>query len=95
MQDLSLLDDSLTPLWISMHLSVEIPYCSIDYEFSAAVHQFLISHRGRTSRICLPSSLLNSMDADALMRWLRLATDQVFAAANSRNLQHDSTVELA
>ena len=77
MHYLSLLDDSLTPVWMSMYLGVEIPNASISYEFSAAAHHFLISHDRRTYRLCLSSSRLSTMDSDELMHWLRAAADQV------------------
>ena len=60
-----------------MYLSVEIPNASIGYEFSGTVHYFLISHDRHTYRLSLASSLLSTMDSDKLMRWLRLAADQV------------------
>lgn len=93
MHDLSLLDDSLTPVWMSMYLGVEIPNASISYEFSGAAHHFLISHDRCTYRLCLSSSLLSTMDSDKLMRWLRLAADQVLTGRGplDTDVRYDST----
>ena len=91
--DLSLLDDSLTPVWMSMYLGVEIPHALISYEFSGTAHHFLISHDRQTYRLCLASSLLSTMDSDKLMRWLRLAADRVLTGMGSSDpdTRYDST----
>ena len=73
----SLLDDCLTPLWLSIYLSDELPDASVDYQYAGNTHRFLIQHHALSYELELDDCVLETMEMEDLTSTLGLVIDRV------------------
>ena len=80
--EMDLLNDGLTPCWISIFLSMALPDASVDHEYIGGAHRFIVLRAGVVHHVELEQSAL-SMDADELLWMLENVADRILADAGS------------
>jgi hypothetical protein len=86
LMQMDLLDESLTPVWISLFLSVEIPDAEVDHAYADGNHRFCVTGHGFAYEVSLEQSVLTKMDADELMYALELVVDRMLSGAGPRRI---------
>jgi hypothetical protein len=81
--EMDLLDDSLTPCWISIFLSMALPEASVDHEYIGGAHRFIVQRDGAMHEVNLAQSVLSEMDADEFLWMLENVADRILADAGS------------
>jgi acetoin utilization deacetylase AcuC-like enzyme len=83
---MDLLDESLTPLWISLFLSIEIPDAEVHHAYADGKHQFRIAGSDFTYEVCLDQRALMWMDAEQLTHALEFAVDRILSGAGPQGM---------
>jgi hypothetical protein len=86
LMQMDLLDESLTPVWISLFLSVEIPDAAVDHGYADGNHRFCVVGDEFAYEVSLEQSVLTKMDAEELMYALELVVDRILAGAGPRRI---------
>jgi hypothetical protein len=86
----NLLDESLTSLWVSIYLSIEIPNAEVKYQRRDAAHRFLISHEHRNFEVTFDESA-TAMEADDLVAALDLVVERVLSRTESVDINVSCT----
>ena len=86
LMQMDLLDESLTPIWISLFLSIEIPDAEVHHAYADGRHQFEVAGSDFTYEVCLDQRTLIKMDADELTRSLDYVVDRILAGAGPRRI---------
>ena len=84
--EMDLLDESLTPLWISLFLSVEIPDAAVEHAHEDGTHVFRVVEGGIMYEMSLEQSVLTTMEADELIYALELVVDRILSGAGPRRI---------
>jgi hypothetical protein len=84
--EMDLLDESLTPVWISLFLSIELPDAIVDHAYANGTHKFCVVEHGYTYEVSLEQSVVTKMDVDELMYGLELVVDRILAGAAPRRI---------
>jgi hypothetical protein len=79
--EMDLLDDGLTPCWISIFLSTTLADATVDHEYIDGVHRFAVRLDGVIHYVDLAQSALRDMDADELLCTLEMIADRIAADA--------------
>jgi len=83
---MDLLDESLTPVWISLFLSVEIPDAAVEHTQAEGTHIFRVVESGITYELSLEQSVLATMQADELIYALELVVDRILCSGGPRRM---------
>ena len=86
LMQMDLLDESLTPLWISLFLSIEIPDAEVHHAYADGKHQFRIAGSDFTYEVCLDQRVLIRMDAEQLTHALEFAVDRILSGAGPQRM---------
>jgi len=81
-----LLDESLTPLWISLFLSIEIPDAEVHHVYANGSHQFRIAGSDFAYEVGLDERVLLNMDAEALTHALDFVVDRILSGAGPHRM---------
>jgi len=86
LMQMDLLDESLTPIWISLFLSIEIPDAEVHHAYADGSHQFRIAGSDFTYEVGLDQRVLLKMDAEDLTYALEFVVDRILSGAGPRRL---------
>ena len=86
LMQMDLLDESLTPLWISLFLSIEIPDAEVHHAYADGRHQFCISGSDFAYEVGFDQRVLIKMDAQELAHALEFVVDRILSGAGSRRI---------
>lgn len=86
LMQMDLLDESLTPLWISLFLSIEIPDAEVNHAYADGKHQFRISGSDFTYEVGFDQRVLIKMGAEELAHALEFVVDRILSGASSRRI---------
>jgi len=81
---MDLLDESLTPFWVSLFLSMEIPDAEVHHAYTDGSHQFRVAGSDFTYEVGLEERVLSRMDAQQLTHALEFVVDRILSGAGPR-----------
>src|SRR5262249_26325463 len=81
LMQMDLLDESLTPFWISLFLGIEIPDAEVHHAYADGNHQFRIAGSDFTYEVGLDQRVLARMDAQELTHALDFVVDRILSGA--------------
>jgi len=86
LMQMDLLDESLTPIWISLFLSIEIPDAEVCHAYADGRHAFRIAGSDFTYEIDLEQRVLIKMDAEQLVHALEFVVDRMLSGGGPRRM---------
>jgi hypothetical protein len=86
LRQMDLLDESLTPIWISLFLSIEIPDAEVHHAYADGSHQFRIAGSDFAYEVGLDERVLIKMGAEELTHALEFVVDRILSGAGPQRM---------
>ena len=86
LMQMDLLDESLTPFWISLFLSIEIPDAEVQHAYADGRHRFRVAGDDSTYEVDLEQRVLIKMDSEQLANALEFVVDRILSGTGPRRM---------